>query len=232
MFGGRFGNIPYGRRNSYVFSLEFRVSFYETVRTSSMVGVDSSFSFSPSMQVNGNFFITRGIPFGILPAEALSNQTDLTGTIPVAADMTEQLLGSAEIATDFSETLEIKESVKSYVWISVDYSTGLSFQNELHGQSAFSVNFYSKVDVSEILGGFSEISEIETEVTVISVTLRPGETLRIDAESYNVFLNKQNVIHLHSGAWPMVDNGVLSVAVDSGTGGKLSGTLYFVERYL
>ena len=66
----------------------------------------------------------------------------------------------------------------------------------------------------------------------IGVTIPPGGTLVVDCENYTVYLDGVNVYKFYSGDWLQLSRDTLSVAVDSGTGGALSGTLSYVERYL
>ena len=66
----------------------------------------------------------------------------------------------------------------------------------------------------------------------IGVTIPPGGTLVIDCENYTVYLDGVNVYKFYEGDWLQLSRDTLSVAVDSGTGGALSGTLSYVERYL
>ena len=66
----------------------------------------------------------------------------------------------------------------------------------------------------------------------IGVTIPPGGTLVVDCENYTVYLDGVNVYKFYSGDWLQLSRDTLSIAVDSGTGGALSGTLSYVERYL
>ena len=66
----------------------------------------------------------------------------------------------------------------------------------------------------------------------IGVTIPPGGTLVIDCENYTAYLDGVNVYKFYEGDWLQLSRDTLSVAVDSGTGGVLSGTLSYVERYL
>ena len=66
----------------------------------------------------------------------------------------------------------------------------------------------------------------------IGVTIPPGGTLVVDCENYTVYLDGVNVYKFYEGDWLQLSRDTLSVAVDSGTGGALSGTLSYVERYL
>ena len=66
----------------------------------------------------------------------------------------------------------------------------------------------------------------------IGVTIPPGGTLVVDCENYTVYLDGVNVYKFYAGDWLQLSRDTLSVAVDSGTGGALSGTLSYVERYL
>lgn len=66
----------------------------------------------------------------------------------------------------------------------------------------------------------------------IGVTIPPGGTLVIDCENYTVYLDGVNVYKFYEGNWLQLSRDTISVSVDSGTGGALSGTLSYVERYL
>ena len=75
------------------------------------------------------------------------------------------------------------------------------------------------------------ISE-ETESLSISIAIPPGGELRIDSDTFTVTLNGENILYAQLGDWVNVSRDLLRLDIESGSGGDLSGSLIYTERYL
>lgn len=73
---------------------------------------------------------------------------------------------------------------------------------------------------------------LDKEVAEIKASIPPGGLLVIDGEHFNVFLNDQNILHLHAGDWITLDRETIEIAVTSGSGGRLEGKIVYREAYL
>lgn len=86
--------------------------------------------------------------------------------------------------------------------------------------------------LSTTLSALTEASTQESESVLVTISVPPGAELRIDSDSYRVTLNGQNILYAQSGDWIRVSRDLLWMDVESASGGSLSGSLVYTERYL
>ena len=77
-----------------------------------------------------------------------------------------------------------------------------------------------------------DASSQSTEIVRIDITLPPGSEIRIDSETYRVIMDGDNVLYAQNGDWLTLTRELLYIDVESASGGELSGTLIYTERYL
>lgn len=71
-----------------------------------------------------------------------------------------------------------------------------------------------------------------TESTRIDITLPPGGEIRIDSETYRALMNGENILYAQSGDWLTISRELLYFDIESASGGDLTGTIIYTERYL
>lgn len=102
----------------------------------------------------------------------------------------------------------------------------------------------TKMNMSQkVYAGFDSGEVFQATIDVISLveyvcefpnlTLKPGQELVIDANAFNVLLDKQNAIHLQKGDWlDNLNRNTQSIEI-SGTGAtRLTAEILYTERYL
>lgn len=93
---------------------------------------------------------------------------------------------------------------------------------------------FAEGDAGEVFSQTADIVVLSESVCAFpNLTLKPGQTLIIDAGSYNVLLDGQNAIHLQQGDWLDDLSRRTQSIVISGTGAtRLEAQIIYTERYL
>lgn len=93
---------------------------------------------------------------------------------------------------------------------------------------------YLAAEMYELVDGAASLISLDTRVCIINTTLKPGQRLVIDAASYNVLLDQENAIHLHSGEWiDELTRETTEINITARAGAKnLSASILYTERYL
>ena len=93
---------------------------------------------------------------------------------------------------------------------------------------------YPTVEMYELVDAAASLLAFDTRVCIINTTLRPGQRLIIDAATYNVLLDSENAIHLHSGEWiDELSRETTEINITARSGAtSLSANILYTERYL
>ena len=147
------------------------------------------------------------------------------------------------------------ETVTSSVIGSSNYMTEIIGAETVSNSTAADINYILHTNLSETISsdttiraniqpplaeGYELITEsaslenIEIKTCVLNVTLKPGQTLIIDSSTYNVLLNSENAISIHSGDWiDELNRNTTEIRIDAASGAtNLTGTILYTERYL
>lgn len=106
--------------------------------------------------------------------------------------------------------------------------------SELDAELNLSQEAYVEGDAGEVFMQTADVISLsETICAFPDLVLKPGQTLIIDAGSYNVLLDGQNAIHLQQGDWLDDLSRRTQQIVISGTGvSRLQAQILYIERYL
>lgn len=126
--------------------------------------------------------------------------------------------------------------------IQCDINCIVNFAKEIKRNAAFDCTVLQRFTLSRIVvkssyptaivNSLVSIIHTITQTTTVDITIPPGGELRIDSDVFTVTLNGVNIIHAHDGDWIMLDNTLLNLIVDTGSGGNLQGQILFTQRYL
>lgn len=105
---------------------------------------------------------------------------------------------------------------------------------EVDADTALGANFYVLAEGYELISESASLENVETKVCVLNVTLQPSQVLIIDANTYNVLLDQQNAIDIHSGDWiDELNRNTTELKIGAASGvANLSATILYTERYL
>lgn len=239
MFNSRFSLSQFSLQSADdEFDLEVSASFSDSLKNVSGFGV--------SIIVSQNMYdslmnYTKSIASII--AEFNSSDT-LLGTfdgfvgIVLDFDAASSLRSKSNFIKDIDSSQEIKEDLNSKCYVSKDMLIGqenagvISFDEKLSYSIAISKDLAYNLIVTDLLSCNVSSVILENEKITINVTIPVNGRLEIDSDIFEVLLNGENALHLHSGEWLFLDRNIESISIDSGTGGALTGSLIYNERYL
>lgn len=93
---------------------------------------------------------------------------------------------------------------------------------------------YAASDVLDLIDAHCDVQSFEILTCVITATLPPGQTMVIDAGTYDVWINGQNAVYTHSGDWfDELNRNTQNFTINAASGrAYLSATILYTERYL
>lgn len=93
---------------------------------------------------------------------------------------------------------------------------------------------FVEVEALDLIDAVCDVLSLETKICVLTVTLRPGQTMIIDANTYNVWIDQQNAVYVHSGDWlDELDRNTQSFVINAASGvNNLQASILYTERYL
>lgn len=153
-------------------------------------------------------------------------------------DAASNLRNKSSFIKDIDSSQEIEENLKSKCYMSKDMFIGqgnagvISFDEKLSYSIAISKDLVYNLIVTDLLSCDVSSVILENEKITINVTIPANGRLEIDSDIFEVLLDGENALHLHSGEWIFLDRDVENISIDSGTGGALTGSLIYNERYL
>ena len=238
MFNSRFSLTPFSLRTEEEFDLEISVSFSDSLKNVSGFGV--------SIIVSQNMYdslmnYTKSIASII--AE-FSSSDSLKGTfdgfVGIVLDFNElsNLSSKSNIIKNIEHNQKIEESLESKCYMSKDMFIGqgnagvIFFDEKFLYSIAISKDLVYNLIVTDLLGCKVSSVILESEKITINATIPANGRLEIDSDDFTVLLNGENALHLHSGEWLFLDREIESILIDSGTGGELTGSVIYNERYL
>lgn len=147
-------------------------------------------------------------------------EENVTETTSIAAEIYPDITGNEEISANL-----IQSAIVQLV---------SNMTEEVDAETALGSNIYILAEGYELVNESASLEIVETKVCMLNVTLQPGQILVIDANTYNVLLNQQNAIDVHSGDWiDELNRNTTELKIDAASGvANLSATILYTERYL
>lgn len=147
-------------------------------------------------------------------AETVTAVTHLSAIVMPEVDLSENVNCSAKLGADFYAKADATEIVDA--------------------NTALGAKIYPVVEGFELITESASLENITEKTCVLTVTLRPGQVLIVDANTYNVLLDNQNAIDIHSGDWiDELNRTTTEITLSAASGlSNLSATMMYTERYL
>lgn len=126
----------------------------------------------------------------------------------------------------------LAEALEKTIYGSKIMSNSASFQDVLVADTYGVKDIKVSHIVNEVLTSMLDASSQLTEITRIDITLPPGSEIRIDSETFRVLMDGDNFLYAQDGDWLTLTRELLYIDIESASGGSLSGTMIYTERYL
>lgn len=146
----------------------------------------------------------------------------------------ENVLGDVAISAEIRPVTIGEEDVNVNAILGSDsYIIAESTEN-VDAESALGANIYLKADGFEFINEVASLENITTKICYLNVSLQPGQVLIIDANTYNVLLDSENAIDIHSGDWiDELNRETTDIRINAASGSaNLTATILYTERYL
>lgn len=104
--------------------------------------------------------------------------------------------------------------------------------NELNSAAFASKNILTGLVVGGVLTAVSGAGKGSIYSAAVLISIPPDGELRIDSETFRVLLDGANILHAQKGGWVLLSRDLRYLDIESTTGGAMSGTITFQERWL
>lgn len=184
--------------------------------------------------IAGRAVLTLAYPEGLQAVEALTVFAAGDIAVNLGGMTASETLGcTAVVIADVFVRQIAAEELQGVCYLSADMTTTIGQMLEaLDSNTSGGIDMQLQQIYSEVLGVTIDATTLTKEVILLNVTIPPGGKLVIDSDLYTAMLDDENVLHLHKGGWVWLERNLISIAVDSGTGGALTGKVIYNERYL
>lgn len=231
MFGGKFSlnRFSLGRvETDFNITIKFSSSFLAAAG----VGKDIPVGTRNHASLMGSLVLTPGVPVDFSGGAAVNANSNIICQFPVTVFFKESLNGYCTICKNIWPKQIFPATVDSSLYIGKNMWRKFSFPASMDKDLWLAKNIPLILFSSEILNSLASIYTLDNQTMQISVAIPPGGRLYIDCDHFNILLNGENILHLHSGEWIWLDRDLIRLVIDSGTGGPLDGNLIITERFL
>ena len=142
---------------------------------------------------------------------------------------------SAEVYLTSSYTEQVNENT----YLSQDIYLNTQYDESVSNSAHLGLNLYLETEGYELISESASLVAIDEKSCYIGTaekpfTLKPGERLVIDAGTYNLLLNGNNIIEYHSGEWlDSMNRNTLNIDITASSGlANLSATILYTELFL
>lgn len=232
MFGGRFSLTRYSLPADDGTTVEVRANLYEFFKNASSFGSNAVLDGRFQEDIQAHSILTASNPVAFQVSERTLCHAAILGTVPIIFSFEEDVAADVQLAEDCYIREQPAESCRNSTILGLNIWLAITPSAEVAADAQVGKNVWYDVAASEIVQSAMSLYTLEQETMRINVTVPAGGRLYIDCDNFNILLNGQNVLHLHSGEWISLDRDTVRLLVDSGTGGKLAGNLMAIERYL
>lgn len=223
-------NISEGSSEDIDFTMYCHERF-ETVVTFSL-NTEMTIQATEHLNTNTRLTITLPIKFDLNAEIALIPTAD--SFVIIKADGAEGINAAITAITDISAEIDVQEEIDTNIYA----STNIDFTAEGSAQLV-ATQIYAAKDISilpvllseNIFTGFKS-TILNNSIARINTTLRPGETLEIDGDTFTAYIGAKNVLEFYNGDWIELSRAIESLNISSATGGTLRGKVIFKERFL
>lgn len=231
----RFDYLKFGLRAEDTRDFAVQVTFNDTLKNLSGSGSAIFVDLSVFESMRNVTKVTPTLPEKMVALEALKANVDVIGGLIVSFTPLDELKNSLSLVKDISVSKEFKDNKLCKVYVGKDFAI---YGEDSNFSCGANLNVFVAKDIiikdiiTELLNCHVSTVILDTDECTIKVTIPANSTLEIHSDTYDVFLDGENIIHLHNGDWVFLDRSVVSIQIDTGTGGGLEGQMLYDERYL
>ena len=232
MFGSRFGHLRFSLRADSIREFPVNANFRDSLKSLAGFGLLVPIVEAYFDGVSGTATLTPTIPMKFSASDFLKADIDIIGGIVVEFSGESSLKNKTSIIENIHIVEPLSDGLICKPYVGKDIHFSESFVTMFRNTTNVVKNFVVAQVSTDILNSNVSTVVLENITFKANVTIPPGGTLEIRSDTYDLFLNGENILHLQEGGWIFLDRDVVSLQVDSGTGGELQGRILYNERYL
>lgn len=208
---GQYNLAPFNRLQNAGRDFEASYSMYATLTAvvAARVGYSTNYRYEASL--DGEMTLGYGFSENYAMEAELNGSATPKVQINYKAKMESALTGQMNMAISAKYRLE----------------AALTGSIEVAPDVWFAGAFYAA-----LTGNFDSLQSSETEMRFDDLTIPAGSVLVIDSENFVVTLDGENVIDQYSGEWLFFDRSLAGLEASASSGGKLTVSALYRERYL
>lgn len=232
MFGSRFGHLRFSLRADSARDFPVTAIFKDSLKSLAGFGLLIPISEAYFDGVSGTATLIPTIPMEFNAQDLLKADVDIIGGVVIEFSGESSLNSKSAFVKDIHvvEPLSDVLNCTPYAGKNIHFSESLSAK--LKNKTTAVKNLVVAQVSTDILNSTVSTVILENIIFKANVTIPPDGTLEIRSDTYDLFLNGENILHLQEGDWIFLDRDVVTLQVDSGTGGELEGRILYNERYL
>lgn len=235
MFGGQFSHTRFGLPSSDDLEIVVSASFSDTLKEVTGFGVVTTVEEAFFDGLNTSARATASLPTKFQSSDSLKGNFDALGGVTVSFAPMDMLLARVDAVINPAVSENFTWELNASIWATKDIIFG---KGAIYAKDELTSTGYASKDIvhaqvlTDMLNAYASTVILYITTVFVDVSIPPGGTLEIDSDTYDVILNGENILNLHSGEWLFFDRSIVTVSVDSGTGGVLEGKVLYKERYL
>ena len=230
---GYVNRMPINRAMSQTNAIRIVLRIAEGLSGWARVGGDYHTSARMNEQLGGGGTGARGYRTAMPLSEALAGSAYGTALHRAVVALQEAMQGGARLgATVHIIDMLPLESLGGSAHLGATIHTSNALEESLGGATILGLDIHMGRALYEVLNGYASLRDITRYICVINGEIPPGGRIVIDSDSFNVFLNDQNAIHLHEGDWIDIDRNTVALTLSSTGSDNHRMEVFYIARYL
>lgn len=159
---------------------------------------------------------------------------DATPTVLLNLFYREFVNAEIDLSAEITPPVIMSEAVTAEAYLSTDIYPTAGMAESVNADTMLGANVYLSPEGFELISESASLEVIDEKVCVLTTTLKPGQRIIVDAETYTVLLDGENAIEIQSGDWiDELNRETVDIVIGAASGvANLTARLIYTERYL
>lgn len=235
MYGGNFGHTRFGLATQGSLDIPIAASFSDSLKSMAGFGVTLIVTESLFDSLGESIRLTATTPISFGAGDTLKANVEAIGGVVIETKLLDKLSSKSVAIKNIETDHELKDGLLGRSYLGKDMhlvNNPVELMDSLSGTLSAVKDLPVVELLSDILNCDVSTVILENDIFLLNVTVPAGGLLEINSDTFEVFLNGENILQLQDGEWVFLSRDVTAIQVDSGTGGALTGQVLYQERYL
>ena len=220
------------RQEAYAREIEFSIDGHEEILAVVGAGADREFSLIANGTINNVTSLNIVIPFELVGGDEIYSHVDMISTLPVLINGDCTINANIHASKIMNLDIPWDTTIELSLYVGKEMPLDLSWHDDINIDLYVGKEMPTEIDGWGIIDMFMTGGILYTTTTIIDVTIPPGMEIQIDSDIFTAWLRDDNIIHLYNGEWIMLNRQIVSIDLDSATGGNLEGEMIYNERFI